>query len=196
MTFQDFVKFNDFSLIEKAVQAFFVAADGGSFVAPRDDTDETREEFEAGAGNIAFYTAFKSLTFTKCRPRIFIGLFQAAKVPGAYAIDANGNLREKSWRGSITFGMITKPDYILHTQFRAQVLSIIQQVLPQIASDNSLFTSTGINALLAYHQVSEFWARDISTNIVPEDGNYQSTIPVEIAFSVNPAAWPAGMITV
>ena len=196
MTFQDFTKFNDFSLIEKSVQAFFCAVDGGSFIAPKDDTDQTRESFEAGPDNIAFYTAFQALTFTKCRPRVFTGLHSITRLPGAYAIDANGNLREKSWRGSITFGMITKPDYILHTQLRAQVLSIIQQVLPPITADNSSFTAGGINALLTYHQASEFWARDISTNIVPEDGNYQSTIPVEIAFSVNPAAWPAGMITV
>jgi hypothetical protein len=196
MTFQDFAKFNDFSLIEKAVQAFFCAVDGGSFVAPKDDTDLTRESFEAGPDNIAFYTAFQALTFTKCRPRVFIGLSSVTRLAGAYAIDPNGNLREKSWRGSITFGMITKPDYSLHTQLRAQVLSIIQQVLPQISADNSLFTSTGINDLLDHYQVSEFWARNISTNIIPEDGNYQSTIPVEIAFSVNPTAWPAGMITV
>jgi hypothetical protein len=196
MNFQDFTKFNDFSLIEKAVQAFFCAIQGGSFVAPRGNTDIARESFVAGLDNIAFYTAFQSLTFTKCRPRIFIGLHSITHLTGAYAIDVNGNLREKSWRGNMTFGMITKPDYTLHTQLRAQVLSIIQQVLPQIAADNSLFTSTGINALLACHQVSEFWARDISTNIVPEDGNYQSTIPVEIAFSVNPTTWPAGMQTV
>ena len=196
MTFQDFTKFNDFSLIEKAVQAFFCAVPGGSFVAPKDDTDITRESFVAGPDNIAFYTAFQSLTFTKCRPRIFIGLFSARGLPGAYAIDANGTMREKSWRGQITLGMITKPDYILHTQLRAQVLSIIPQVAPQVKLDNSGFTLTGINALLDHYQVSEFWASNISTNIVPEDGNYQSTIPIEIAFSVNPSTWPAGMVTV
>ena len=80
--------------------------------------------------------------------------------------------------------------------FRSQVLSIIPQVAPQVKLDNSGFTLTGINALLDHYQVSEFWASNISTNIVPEDGNYQSTIPIEIAFSVNPSTWPAGMVTV
>ena len=75
-------------------------------------------------------------------------------------------------------------------------IEAIQQVLPQIAADNSRFTNTGINALLQYHEVHEFNASNVSTNITPEDGNYQSTIPIQLSFSVKPSAWPAGMKTV
>lgn len=193
MTFADFQFIYDFTLIEKAVQSLFVAA-GADFIAPLDDNDPAREQWTAGAGNIAFYTAFEVLTFQQCRPRVFIGLHAVNAVPGCYALDANGNLREKAWRGQMRFGIITEPNYTTHTALRSRVLAIIPQVLGQIAADNSTFATTGINALLTYHQVSEFFAKDISTSITPTEGNYQSAITVELAFGVNPTAWPAGMI--
>jgi hypothetical protein len=195
MDFKDFQSIYDFTLIERAVQSLFVAA-GADFVAPLDDNDAAREQWAAGVGNIAFYSAFQALTFTQCRPRVFIGLHAINPVPGCYALDANGNLREKSWRGQIRFGIITEPNYTTHTALRARVLAIIPQVLGKIAADNSTFATTGINALLTYHQVSEFYAKDISTSVTPADGNYQSAITVELAFGVPPSAWPAGMQSV
>lgn len=201
MTFDDFQSIYDFKLIERAVQSLFVAA-GADFVSPKDDDDPAREQWTAGAGNIAFYTAFQALTFTQCRPRVFIGLSAVNPVPGCYALDANGNLREKAWRGQMRFGVITEPNYTTHTELRSRVLAILPQVLPRLVVDNSLsvttdalFATTGINALLTYHQVSEFYAKDISTTVSPEDGNYQSAITVELAFSVKTSAWPENMAT-
>lgn len=193
MNFTDFQNFYDFSLIEKAVQSVFVSVDGSVFVAPPDDSDPTREKWTAGAGNIAFYTAFQALTFTKCRPRVFTGLHNINRVPMSQAVDANGNLREKAWTGVMRLGIITKPDYTVHTQLRAMVLAIIPQVMGAVTVTD--FPNTGANALLQYHQISQFDPVDISTTIVPEDGNYQSQIPVSIAFNIKPTAFPAGMIT-
>jgi hypothetical protein len=193
MTFSDFQPLYDFSLIEKAVQALFVGVDGGVFVAPLDDNDPAREQWTAGAGNIAFYTAFQALTFQLCRPRVFIGLHSVNCITGAYAVDSNGNLREKAWRGQMLIGIITEPNYTLHTQLRSAVLAIIPQVLGAVTVTD--FPNTGINALLAYHQVSEFYSSDASTSVTPEDGNYQSAITVKLAFSVRPDKWPSGMLT-
>jgi hypothetical protein len=195
-TFQNFAPLYDFSLIERGIQDFFVSLPGSVFNAPLDDDDPDREKWSAGPGNIAFYTALQALTFTKCRPRVAIGLHNVNHIRQAYALDANGNLREKAWQGSCRFWIVTEPNYKLHTQLRAKVLAIIPQVLGVITPDNSQFPITGINSLLKYHQVAEFWARDVSTSITPEEGNYQSEIPVELSFSVLPTVWPAGMQTV
>jgi hypothetical protein len=194
MTFQDFSNIYDFTLIEKAVQGFFVGVPGGSFVAPLDDDDPNREQWTAGADNIAFYTAFQSLTFQQCRPRVYISAFQFSSVRGAYAIDASGAIREKAWSGTMRLGIVTDAKYQLHTQLRAQVLAIIPQ-MTIVSADGSAFAAGGINARLQYHQVSELWVKDNTTTVVPQEGNYQSTINLQLAFSVLPTAWPAGMQT-
>ena len=196
VTFQDFTPFVDFTAIEEAVQAFFVAVPTATFVAPANEDDPGREKWTAGDGNIAFYTNFNELVFQACRPRVKIRLHTVNHVRGNYALDANGNLREKAWQGSLDFGIVSEPFYALHTALRSQVAAIIPMVLGQIAPDNSLFATTGINALLANFQVSEFWARNWTSDITPAEGAYMSLIPVELAFSVNPSAWPAGMVTV
>ena len=196
LNFTNFAPLTDFSLIEIAVQKYFVAADGSNFVTPPDDSDATREQWVAPTGSIAFYTAFQALTFQKCRPRVFIGLHSINPVSGAYALDVNGNLREKAWAAQMMFGVITDQNYTKHTQLRAQVLALIQEIIGQIAADNSLFATTGVNPFLAYHQVGQFYATNTSTDIGTEDGAYQSTIPVALNFSVKPTAWPAGMQTV
>ena len=193
MTFADFQPLYDFTLIEKAVQSVFVNCDGSVFIAPPDDSDPTRESWTAPMGNIGFYTAYQVLTFTQCRPRVFSGLTKINSVRGAYAVDANGNMREKAWTGMYQLGIITAPDYTIHTQLRSMVLAIIPQVLGAVTVTD--FPNTGANAILQYHQISQFDAHDISTAITPAEGNYQSTIPVNLAFSVKPTAFPAGMIT-
>lgn len=196
MTFQDFIPINDFTLIESAVQAFFAAVPGGSFVAPPAETDPRREQWTAGQDNISFYTNFNELVFQACRPRVKIRLHSVNSVRGCYALDADGTIREKAWRGSMDFGIVTEINYTKHTQLRAMVLAIINQVMPAIAADNSLFPTTGVNPLLNYHEVSEFWMQNVSTDVVAIEGAYVSMIPVQLAFSVKPDAWPAGMLTV
>ncbi len=193
MNFSDFQAIYDFTVIETAVQSMFATIAGYS--VPPNDGDQDAENWLPPEGATPFYTAFQALTFQKCRPRVYIAAFDFQPVRQAYAIDANSNLREKAWVGNMRLGIITNPNYTLHTQLRAQVLAIIPQVQPGIAMDNSAFAGTGINAILASHQVSEFYADNLSTTITPEEGTYRSTINIKLAFSVPPSAWPAGMQT-
>jgi len=196
VNFTNFTPFYDFSVIETAVQSFFVGVDGSFFVAPLGETDEARGKWTPGAGEVAFYTVANQLVFQECRPRVAIRLHNVNHVRDAYAIDANNNVREKAWQGSMDFGIVTEPNYAYHAQLRAAVLAIIPQIMPQVVADNSTFATTGINALLTQFQVSEFWARNCSTEVAVISGAYTSLIPVELALSVPPSAWPAGMISV
>jgi hypothetical protein len=193
VTFSDFQAIYDFTVIETAVQSLFVSIAGYS--APSNDDDPNAAQWTPPAGSTPFYTAFQALTFQKCRPRVYIASFEFQPVRQAYAIDGNGNLREKAWTGNVRLGIITAPNYSLHTQLRAQVLAIVPQIQPAIAVDNSAFGSTGINAILQTHQVSEFYADSQNTTIIPEEGTYRSTVNIKLAFSVLPSAWPAGMKT-
>jgi hypothetical protein len=175
------------------VQALFAAIAGYS--VPPDDTEATAGAWTPLSGTTPFYTAFQSLVFQKCRPRVYVAAFDFQPVRQAYAIDANGNTREKAWSGIIRVGIITDPSYTLHAQLRAQVLAIIPQLQPQWSADNSLFATTGLNAELETFQVSEFYVPDLNTTVIPEEGTYRSTINIKLAFSVPPSAWPAGMQT-
>ena len=194
MTFRDFTPLVDFSLIEAAVSAFFVAVPGGSYAAAPVESATNRQAWLPGTGNIGFYTAQNLLVNQASRPRVMIRLHAINHRPGAYAIDANGSLREKAWIASMDFGIVTEPSYTSHTAQRAAVLAIIPQLIT-ISADGTLYPGGGINALLAYHQVSEFFARSVTTDVVPAEGAYMSTIPVQLAFNVLPSAWPAGMQT-
>lgn len=189
--FTSFIPFYEFSVIETAVQSFFVGVDRSFFVAPLGETDAAREAWKPAAGSVAFYTVANQLVFQACRPRVAIKLHNVNHIRDAYALDVNGNMREKAWQGSMDFGIVTEPNYAFHASLRAAVLAIIPQVIGQIAADNSLFAATGINALLTNFQVSEFWARNCSTDATPIEGAYVSQIPVELAFSVPPTAWSA-----
>jgi hypothetical protein len=193
-TFNDFAPLYDFSLVEKAVQAFFCSdALDAPFVAPKDDDDPDREKWTAGADGIAFYTAFQALTFTKCRPRVFIGLNNITEYPSAKIIDANGVLRSSAWKAALKFGIITEPNYVLHTALCSTVLAIIPQLQPLPTPDGSGIAQGGVNKFLQYHEVGLFALADASTHITPEDGNYNSPINVNITFSVRASAWPGGI---
>ena len=191
MNFDAFKPFYQFDAIETALQQLFVGVTGSFFVAPLGETDAAREAWKPAAGMTAFYTVANQLVFQECRPRVAIRLHNVNHMRGAYALDVNGNMREKAWQGSLDFGIVTEPNYAAHCSLRAAVLAIIPQVMPQVIEDNSLFATTGINALLTNFQVSEFWSRNCSTEVVKESGAYVSLIPVELAFSIPPSAWPA-----
>ena len=194
MNFQDFSPFYDFSLVEAAVQSFFCGVDGSIFVAPLGETDPGRKDWTPQAGFLAFYINANITVNQACRPRVKIRLHNVNHVRGAYALDANGNMREKAWQASMEFGIVTEPNYAIHCQLRSQVLAIIAQGVA-ISQDGTLFAAGGINQYLKLHQVSEFWSRNASTDVVPADGAYMSLLPVELAFSVLPSAWPIGMQT-
>lgn len=192
-TYTDFKSLNDFSLIEKAIQAAFCADAIGLFAHPLDDNDPKRETWTPPAGLIAFYTAFEALTFQKCRPRVWIGSF-AITALNQYKVDANNTLRNKAWAGSLNLGVITAPNYNLHTDLRAAVTAILPQLQPQVVADGSAIANTGLNALLQYHEIGQFAMSAQDTVIKPEEGTYVSTIPIKLTFAVRETAWPAGML--
>ncbi len=191
MNFQDLIDCYDFSLVERAIQAFFVAVPGGSFVMPPDDSDATRESWSAKPDEVAIYSAFQSLTFQQCRPRVFIMDFQASEYPGLLRRDANDVLRAQAWKATMRFGIITEPSYTLHTQMRAAVLAIIPQMQPlTFPEDGSLLATTGLNGYLITHEIGQIAAGNVSTHIMPSEGNYQSEIPCNLTFSVRENKWP------
>lgn len=192
MTFSDFHSIYDFTVIEKAVQQMF--ANIAFFSVPPCDGDPAQPSWTPPANTTAFYTAFQALVFQKCRPRVYIASFDFQTVRQAYAIDANNNLREKAWTGSIRLGVITEPDYRKHTELRAKVLSIVPMIMPGVTFNNSELTGTGINQFLFQHQITEFYVDNLSTQVIPDEGTYRSTINIKTAFSVLPSAWPPGMI--
>jgi len=194
MNFTDFQSLYDFSLVEAAVQSFFCGVDGSLFVAPLSETDPARGTWTPPPGFTAFYTNANITVNQACRPRVKIRLNNVNHVRGAYALDANGAMREKAWQASMEFGIVTEPNYAIHCQLRSQVLAIIAQGVA-ISQDGTLFATGGINKYLKLHQVSEFWSRNASTDVVPAEGAYMSLIPTQLAFSIPPSSWPAGMQT-
>jgi hypothetical protein len=197
--FTDFAPLYDFSLIEKAVQQFFVSLASSvptavPFVQPADDDDPNRGTWTAPDGTIAFYTAFQNETFQKVRPRIYCQLNNITDIK-AYIVDVNNTLRPKAWRATMMFGIVTKPSYNLHTSLRSQIEAIIPQLQPLMTPDGTGVLQGGLNALLTLHEVGAFSVASTSTHIAPEDGTYNSVIPCDIAFNVRATAWPGGVLT-
>lgn len=195
-TFLDFSVLYDFSLIEKAVQAFFVALtqsvpNSAPFVAPADDDDPNRGQWTPPVGSVAFYTAFQNETFQKSRPRIYTALNNITTVK-SYIVDAVGTFRAQAWKAKLTFGIVTEPSYTLHTSLRSVILTIIPQLGPQITMDGSGIGLGGVNGFLQYHEVGILEMDATTTHISPEDGCYNSVIPCTITFNVRATAWPGG----
>jgi hypothetical protein len=192
----DFSILYDWSLIEKGIQAFFVAADlggAGAFVAPKDDDDPNRETWTPPAGQTPFYTAFQSLTFQKCRPRVSVSLDGIVPFgsPPPMIVDANNQLRVRAWRGQLDFAVITNPSYAQHTALRALVQSVIATMVPVLGDINSV-ESTGVNANLTYHEIATCWDAGNNTGIHAEQGYYGSQLKYAITFGIRAAAWPGG----
>jgi hypothetical protein len=189
--FTDFMPLVDSTLIEAAIQKFFVNLADGCFVAPLDNSDPKREAWTAGADSIAIYTSFQNLVFQSVRPRVFLGLFNASPYPSAYLTDANGVFRPKAWRGDVTFGIITEPDYAKHTQLRAMLLAILPMLAPLPTPDGSDIATSGVNAYLEFHEVAQFSVKDFAMHIEEGAGGaYQSTIPVTVTWGVRAEKWP------
>lgn len=197
MNLADISPFYDFSLLEKAIQAFFcdpagpIAAAGGAYDAPLDDDDPDRENWTPKTG-IAFYTAFQNLTFLKCRPRVWLNLNQIASYPGARKLDPNGQQRVTAWTAALKFGIATDLNYVRHIALRTQIAAAIQFLTPQITADGSQIATTGVNALLEFHQLAAIEIAPASTFIdTSESGYYVSNLDTQISFSILPAKYPA-----
>jgi hypothetical protein len=189
----DFAPIYDFSLIEKAVQRFFVELDdtGGIYEAPLDDDDPARGEWKPTQGCIAFYTAFQALTFQKCRPRVWCSLNNIVPFNNdARRVDGAGASRVTGYRASMRFGVITAPKYPLHVALRGSVASLIPLLGPTITADGSQIATGGINAFLEYHEIATFELAPLTTAIAPEEGVYRSDFDCNLTFGIRPDKWP------
>jgi hypothetical protein len=185
----------DFSLIEDGVQAFFVALPTGSFVAPPEEDDPTRESWAPGIGQIPFYTPRQALVIQAARPRIGILETNFSEIPGARILDADGIFRASAWRALMKFSVITMPNYKDHRALRGAVAAILPQLQPNPTGGLAAIGTTGVNAFLKYHQVGQFAMQSGDTRITPSDGYYFSTLSVNLTFSVDATAWPGGTVT-
>lgn len=189
--FNQFAPLYDFSLIEKAVQDFFVALPAGTFVKPADEDDPARESWTPPGGSIPFYTPTQALVLQACRPRVGILETNFSEFPSARILDADGVYRASAWRGVIKFAIITEPNYALHRQLRGAVIAILPQLQPLPTS----IGVSGINKLLQYHEVGQFAMNSGDTAITPANGYYLSMLTVNLTFSVRATAWPGGTLT-
>ena len=190
MSFTDYIPLVDSTLVEAAIQKFFVNLDGGSFVAPLDNNDPKREKWTPGDGDIAIYSAFQNKVFQSVRPRVFFMLASATPYAAAYLLDASGVFRPKAWRGEVHFGIISEQDYAKHTQLRAMLLAILPMLAPLPTADGSDIATSGVNKYLALHQVAEFRIKDFAFSLEENSGAYQSAIPVSMTWGVRSEAWP------
>jgi hypothetical protein len=192
MQYTDLIDIYNFSLIEQAVQRFFVALPGGAFVSPPSNQDPAKENWMA-EGQIAFYTAFQSAVFQKSRPQVYCALTNITEYPQTHIIDANGVWRASAWKGVLHMGVVTSPDYTAHTQLRAAVLAALPTLQPPPTADGSGIAASGINALTQFHEIGLFQMQATETMITPQAGDFKSVIPVTITFSVRVSAWPGGI---
>ena len=174
----------DFSLIEKALQSYFIAAAG--MVAPPDEGDDTREEWVPDAGKVAVFTAFQAAIFQKARPRVacFLNNIGNAATPPKAIADHNGALRNVLWRGNLTLEIITEPDYAAHTALRSQVAALGEMIAPMVANPA---TAIGVNQYLQYHRVNLSVPQGMDTSISIGEGFYGSQFNYQLTFSVPPS---------
>ena len=191
--YNDFAPLYDFSLVEKAIQTFFVTVAADRFVAPPDDIDPALEQWSPG-DLIPFFTAFQAALFQKHRPRIAIDLNNISPInPLRLIIDANEQLQCDWWRARLTFWIVTRPSYAYHTQMRGALLALIAQLAPPSGATQT--APIGVNQYLDKHEVTGCWPSDLSTAVTPQDGHYVSPIVCNLDFAMRPDAWPGGQWT-
>jgi hypothetical protein len=189
--YNDFKPLYDFSLIEIAVQKFFVELAGGPFVQPAGDDDPARENWTPPGGAIPFYTPAQNLVHQKCRPRVGLMQNDFSELPDARRVDVNNVLRAFAWRGTLRFGVVTEPNYALHRDLRAVMLALIPQLQPTYEADGSGLAAGGVNQYLEFHEVAALSLASLNTDIMAGQGYYLSTIPVNYTFGIRPTKWPA-----
>jgi hypothetical protein len=195
-TFKDFALLYDYSLWEKAVQAFFCdpVQGGGVFVGAPDEHDPKREEWCPPNGQIAFFTAFEAATLQRARPRVSISPISYRPYnEKALVRDANGRAQNRAWDVPLEFTVITKNDYAYFTSVLAQVRAIISQMMP-VAIYGQLQT-TGLNPFLTVHELSKIWDAGNSLNIgqTIDKGAFVGQIKYNATFAVQDAFWPGGI---
>jgi len=183
MTFADFKTFYDYSLIERGIQSYFVAASNGLFVKPPGETDDTRETWAPGAGEVGFFTDFEAMVFQKCRPAVAAGLRGIA--PNSYQaqaiVDGNNQIRATLYRATLDLPIITGPNYAKHADLRATVAALAEEIAPMI--QQGINSTVGVNPFLDYHMIVRVEDAGQNTSITPEDGYYQSLLTYNLTFA-------------
>jgi len=196
MTFRDLIPLYDFSLWEQAVQAFFCdnTQGGGMFVQP--PTDANREKWIAPAGEIAFFTAFQNAVFQKARPRVSLNPISYKPYnERAMVLDANSRAENRAFDVPLEFIVVTKPDYIYHTQIIAAVRAIVSQMMP--VAQFAQIQNTGLNAFLTYHELSKIWdaGNSLATGVNSDKSAYVTAVKYNSTFAIRASAWPGGTQT-
>jgi hypothetical protein len=195
MTWQDLQNIYDWALIEKAVQAFFIAVPQSPFVMPDPKWQEGNDDHIDLDGKIAFFTAFEEKKFQKVRPRVSIALININEFPGMEVLDANGTLRADSWTARLNFTIATKTDYDYHRTVRAGVNAIIPMCQPNLNPGGTLIQTTGLNSILQFHEVGTLKIQNEDTKVQAQAGYYRSDISTNLTFSARVNAWPGGLQT-
>lgn len=185
--YTDFNPLYDWSLLEKGVQDYFVSS--GTFVAPPGETDPSRETWLPPTGVIPFFTALEEQLFQKHRPRVSVDIneINPLKVPAYGKVDANGVVRNHTWKAGLVLTIVTPANYTYHTALRAEVFSLGQLICPMVANPQE---KIGVNQFLTKHCFNTCVDAQNSTGIHPEQGHYISTLNFNLTFSIRPDAWP------
>lgn len=179
---QNYAALYDFSTIERAVQSYFCSFD--SFVKPPDNSEDTRESWQAGTGNVAFFTPYELALFQKNRPRVIAQLsaINALTQPGHGIEDGNGALRNNIWKATLRLEITTENKYELHNALRSMVYALGEMIAPYVR-DSSI--KLGVNQYSDTFQLQQCINQNADTGLsATESGAIQSDILYTITFGL------------
>lgn len=194
----------DFSQWDIAIQSFFCdpVQGGGLFVAPPDNADATRENWNPGEGLYPFFTGFQAQVFQKQRPRVDLQPMDVKPSNTMRKISSDGRLWPDYWTTPLGFDVITKADYATHCQFLATVRAIISQMRP-VAYDVSnsgaadLIQTTGLNAFLTVHElarIDDLGGPTFGGYLSTDKGYFYTPLKYQATFAVRISAWPGEIL--
>jgi len=177
----------DFSLIEKAVQAYFL--DTGLFSAPPDENDPARESWAPVAGKPAVFTAYDAAVFQKAIPRVacYLSSISPATATPRGVVDSLGAIRNNLWKANLALEIITAPNYTQHTALRSLVTALGEMLVPQLSDPTN---DIGANKFSTTYFLAYCVAQNHTTQINAHEGFYGSQLNYQLTFGV-----PAGAIT-
>ena len=172
----------DFSLVEKAIQSYFVGT--GLFTLPPDENDDTKENWIPDATKPAMLTAYDAAVFQKAIPRVacyLSGITPATSVPHGI-VDGNGAIRNNMWRANLMLEIITEPNYTAHVALRSLVTALGEMIVPMLANPAQ---AIGANQYSTLYQLAYCVASNHSTMINAADGFYGSQLTYQLTFGIH-----------
>lgn len=174
-------KFFKHSEIETGVQSFFAAT--GSFVAPPSEDSDTRETWQPNDGVTPCFTAFQAQLFQKHKPRIALELngVKPFSYQSQAIVDDRGIIRPTLYVGTLSFSIVTAENYTEHTDLRALVAVLCNEIAPFVQQGTS--STIGANQYLTNFVIVRVDDNGQETNIMPDDGYYMSALSYPITFA-------------